>query len=107
MAYASSSFKTSHGLWAPGLFKRPPPMFLLFMFLFNSRYMELHGCAFRVKVPWKIFKDVSSCASLDLCLALVIAAALSRNLPQAAVFLTASQYEPVVSAQHGIQGLFL
>lgn len=65
------------------------------------------GCAFRIIVPWKIFKDVSSCVSLDLCLALVMAAALSRNLSHAAVFLTASQYEPVVSAQRGIQGLFL
>lgn len=107
MAYASSSFKTSHDLWAPGLFKQPPPMFLLFILLFNSRYMELHGLCFQIVIPWKIFKDVSSCVSLDLCLALVIAAALNQRLSHAAVFLTASQYEPVVSAHCDTQGLFL
>lgn len=107
MAYASSSFKTSHDLWAPGLFKQPPPMFPRFMLLFNSCYMELHGLCFPNHRSWKIFKDVSSCVSLDLCLTLVIAAALNQSLSHAAVFFTASQYEPVVSAHCGIQGLFL
>lgn len=65
------------------------------------------GCAFQISVPWKIFKDVSFCVSLDLCLTLVIAAALNQSLSHAAVFFTASQYEPVVSAHCGIQGLFL